>query len=121
MSKYEVQFFNKDENVKPKMFLGIPGNMTRGNLLIDLEWEDRKIVVPSSKYWLVIRLPHKIDNRIYFLKVVSRVDVNTKYRKNEREWIIEFPDSDSPYAEEPSDVNITIGPDEENEPPDPQP
>lgn len=118
MSKYEVQFFNKDENVKPKMFLGIPGT---GNLLLRVEWEDCKIVIPSSKYWLVIRLPHGIDPRAYFLKVGSRVDVNTRCRINEREWIIELPDSDSPYAEEPSDVNITIGPDEENEPPDPQP
>ena len=120
MSKYEIQFVNKIKNVKPELYLGIPGSGARGNLLLGVEWEGRKIVAPNFKNWLIIKIPQGIDIRECSLHVRSRVDLDTKCRIKEREWKIEFPYSTSTYAETPADVNITLAPDEPNDP-DPAP
>ena len=120
MGRCDLRVFNKTKGI-PELYLVGPGFAANGELIPAASWESgEKLVIFSSKHWLRIKLPLELDIREYSLQVGSRVDVDTKYRIKDNEWKIEFPYCASFHEISPADVNITLAPDEENEP-DPDP
>jgi len=116
MSRHVLHFFNKAA-CTPYVYMVGPGFAAEGDLIPASSWQSGvKIIVFSSKHWMRIKLPSANYIGKYCLHVGSRVDVYVKCRINDNEWIIEFPNGSFFHETSPADINITIAPDESNEP-----